>query len=136
MSIMPEEQSRYQVFDYIRNRTTCDGSCTYSSFCPSMPSGVIAEDCIIRRDHAKVFDTFYNLYFGNLDGLRSEMIGISYMLKEQCFTPEEYLQYFNSLVKIMSACYAPEKSQKDDFITDVLINITPLEPKKRQEKRT
>ena len=133
-SIMSEEQSRYQVFDYIRNRTTCDGSCAYSSFCPSMPSGVIAEDCIIRRDHAKVFDTFYNLYFGNLDGLRSEMIGISYMLKEQCFTPEEYLQYFNSLVKIMSACYAPEKSQKDDFITDVLINITPLEPKKRDTK--
>lgn len=100
-----------------------------------MPAGVIAEDCIIRRDYAKVFDTFYNLYFGNLEGLKTEMIGISYMLKEQCFTPDEYLQYFNSLVKIMSSCYAPEKSQKDDFITDVMINITPLEPKKKQEKR-
>lgn len=91
-----------------------------------MADSVIAEDCIIRRDYKRLFDSFYNLYIGKFDGLKTEMINIAYGLKEKANTPEEALSYFNSLVKIMSACYAPEKQNKDDLITDILVNITPV----------
>ncbi len=124
---------RMEVFKTIMNRITCDDTCPYAEFCPSMPDGVVKNDCIIRRKYKLVFDAFYNLYLGKFEGLKSEMTNVAYRLKEDADTPEEELQYFNSLVKIMGSCYAPEKGTKEDMITEVLINITDVDKTKKGE---
>ena len=126
MSSKDTVEDRVEVFKYICDRVTCDSSCKYAQFCPSMMDSVVADDCIIRRDYKRLFDAFYNLYIGKFDGLKTEMINIAYSLKEKADTPEEALTYFNSLTKIMSSCYAPEKQSKEDMITDILVNITPV----------
>lgn len=118
-------ESKVEVFKYISERLNCT-DCKYSEFCPSMKDGVLMNDCIIRRDYRQKFDTFYNLYFGEFQGLKNEMLDVAYGLKEECITQEDKLQYFTSLTKIMGTFYSPEKQSKEDTITDVIVNIEKL----------
>ena len=130
------KQSRREVADNISNQYLCDESCQYSDFCPRMLDSTMSsgKECQIRMNYQTEFDTFYNLFFGESDGLKNEMRTVAYNLGKDAQTPEELLTYFNTISKMASAFYAPEKTGKADEITAV--NIFFDELKSGQKSRS
>lgn len=119
------KEDRVAVFEYISHRRVCGSDCKYSNFCPVMPDAMMNNNCIIHSRYKTLFDPFYNLYVGGFEGLKTELTNIAFKLQMDAKTNEDAMTYFTSVIKIMQSSYAPEKTTKDDEITQVIFS-TPI----------
>lgn len=121
-----------EVFKQIGKNLYCDDNCPYTAFCPRMLDSLmsISKECMIRKNYENEFDRFYNLYFAEADGLKNEMRATAYKIASKCDTKEELMSYFNSITKMTGTFYAPEKTSKDDLVTEVNIFYDNLKKRK------
>lgn len=135
---MTEFKSKRDVIEVISNQQNCDDSCPFSEFCPRLLDAMMSEEklCLIRVNYENEFDRFYNLYFGESEGLKNEMRASVYKIAQSACTPEEILTYFNAINKMSSAFYMPEKTGKADEITSVVINFDSIEGGKKKNAKS
>lgn len=128
--------SKRDVMKVIANQLNCDESCPYSDFCPRMLDSLMSGEnaCLIRLNYETEFDRFYNLYFGESEGLRNEMRASAYRIARSSISPDEILTYFNTINKMSTAFYAPEKTGKADEITTVNILFDNISDKPSDEE--
>ena len=120
---MKKNYTKAGVLQTIANTVYCTESCEFSEFCPRLLDSMMSKskECLIRLNYKTEFDKFYNLFFAENDGLKNEMRTTAYRLGLDAVTADDELTYFNSLQKMSTTFYAPEKSSKDDTVSSVNI---------------
>lgn len=111
-------ETKSEVSKYIQNRNICNGTCKYKGFCPEYPPLKELENpsCIIYG--LGKLDVFYNLFFGDADGIKNELQRTLYKLEGD----GDSLQYLQACTKTMTTVYGND-SKSDIVPPKVNINI-------------
>lgn len=120
--------TKKEVGDYLKTRKQCDGYCNYKSFCPEYPPIVNTKKgsgCIILG--LGKLDVFYNLFFGEAEGIKSELQRTLYKLEDG----EDSMEYLQACAKTMTTVYGND-SKAEQIPPQVKINIVPAVAEKKK----